>query len=359
MTAIATIPLPKMSNPSTGTSTPSFGPPSISSHLSSVSNMANSLYRRFTDQSAPRSQSRSSRHSTRQPSTPPGSEMPNGFYTPPHRHASPFQPPPLTPLTLSDSDPNSRVLSKAIAEEIRLLVPGRLQLAETWDLVYSLEHDGVSLATLYHKCSSPKLARGSGFILVVQDAAGSVSSCSACPSCMSASTRTMLRQLQIFGAYLTDPPRPTPSFYGTGECFLWRASLSSLLSNLPPPPSADTEQMGRSTTITAAGAHLSPTVSRSSSEANPIDVRRQEYQQGDSIRFKAFPYSGINDYLIHCETDFLSVGGGDGKYGLWLDGVLERGVSSAGCLTFGNEALSEEGEKFEVVGVEIWAVGAG
>lgn len=76
------------------------------------------------------------------------------------------------------------------------------------------------------------------------------------------------------------------------------------------------------------------------------------------IRFKAFPYSGINDYMIYCEPGALSVGGGDGRYGLWLDGVLERGVS-ASSLTFGNEPLSEEaGGKFEVLGVEVWFVGA-
>ncbi len=50
------------------------------------------------------------------------------------------------------------------------------------------------------------------------------------------------------------------------------------------------------------------------------------------------------------------MGGGDGRYGLWLDGVLEKGISSP-CMTFGNEGLSEEGEKFEVVGVEVWWVG--
>jgi len=64
----------------------------------------------------------------------------------------------------------------------------------------------------------------------------------------------------------------------------------------------------------------------------------------------------VNDYLIFCEQEYLSVGGGDGRYGLWLDKVLERGISSP-CMTFGNEGLSEEGEKFEVVGVEVWCVG--
>lgn len=28
------------------------------------------------------------------------------------------------------------------------------------------------------------------------------------------------------------------------------------------------------------------------------------------LHFKAFPYSGINDYMIFCETGFLSVGAG-------------------------------------------------
>lgn len=76
----------------------------------------------------------------------------------------------------------------------------------------------------------------------------------------------------------------------------------------------------------------------------------------ERIRFKAFPYSGVNDYVMFCEQGYLSVGGGDGRYGLWLDSRLEEGVS-ASCMTFGNEGLSEEGEKFEVLGAEIWYVG--
>lgn len=174
---------------------------------------------------------------------------------------------------------------------------------------------------------------------------------------------------QIFGAYLTSPPHPTSSFYGTGECFLWRVSIlpsSSLLSNLPPPPSApDTENMGRSTTIASptsrshSSSHLSPSSATNggdrTSDGNNV-VTASGTSTPDLIRFKAFPYSGVNDYLIFCEQGFLSVGGGDGRYGLWLDGVLERGISSH-CMTFGNEPLSEEGQKFEVVGVEVWCVG--
>jgi hypothetical protein len=76
----------------------------------------------------------------------------------------------------------------------------------------------------------------------------------------------------------------------------------------------------------------------------------------ERIRFKAFPYSGVNDYMMLCEAGFLSVGGGDGHYGLWLDDTLEKGISSQ-CLTFGNEPLSDEGEKFDILGVEIWSIG--
>lgn len=103
----------------------------------------------------------------------------DGVYTPPYRNASPFQPPPLYPVALkgySDSTSESaRLLSKALAEEIRLLVPPRLQLCEEWNLVYSLEEDGVSLGTLYKKCDDLRGLRN-GFVLVVRDADGGVCS---------------------------------------------------------------------------------------------------------------------------------------------------------------------------------------
>jgi hypothetical protein len=53
-------------------------------------------------------------------------------------------------------------------------VPPRLQLAEEWRLVFGLEQDGVSLATLYQRCSGYVGSR-EGFVLVVKDAAGGVS----------------------------------------------------------------------------------------------------------------------------------------------------------------------------------------
>jgi hypothetical protein len=101
----------------------------------------------------------------------------NGVYTPPYRTASPFQPPPLYPVSLkgwNESTPESaRLLTRALAEEIRLLVPARLQLCEDWNLVYSLEENGVSLGTLYKKCDDLRGLRN-GFVLIVRDGEGGV-----------------------------------------------------------------------------------------------------------------------------------------------------------------------------------------
>lgn len=211
----------------------------------------------------------------------------NSVFQPSYRNASPFQPPPLTPLTLSGYKDGMRekgkLLSKALAEEIRLLVPPRLQLVDEWTLAYSLEQNGVSLATLYQKSDDYRGRRG-GYVLVVKDGGGG-----------------------IFGAYMSDPPHPSPHFYGNGECFLWRAHvLSSLpdLANLPPPPSADTTNAVRMTTLaTSKPKHtLSPPVSSNASRSGTSTPER--------IRFKAFPYSGVNDYMIFCEHNYLSIGGG-------------------------------------------------
>lgn len=105
----------------------------------------------------------------------------NGVFTPSGRralNASPFRPPPLEPLTLHgyrDNTPSSaRLLTSAIAEEIRTMVPERLRIVDDWHLVYSLEQDGASLSTLYQKCRHYEGLRV-GFVLVVKDQEGGVS----------------------------------------------------------------------------------------------------------------------------------------------------------------------------------------
>ncbi|KAI2627528.1 TLD-domain-containing protein [Hypoxylon sp. NC1633] len=268
---------------------------------------------------------------------------------PPRRTASPRGLPSLEPLTLkgyrADTDADEQLLARGVAEEIRTFLPERLKIAEDWRLLYSLYQNGSSLATLYKLCEEYR-GRRVGFVLVVRDGKDGT-----------------------FGAYLTEAPHPAASYYGTGECFLWRASLHA---PLPPPPSADTSNINyRISTI--ASPTSSSSISRDDHQTasqqqqtlapGPTDpaTNKLAKQQppAQSIRFQNFAYTGANDYCIFCETKFLSIGGGGGgTYGLWLNDSLSRG-HSAPCDTFLNQPLSDEGEKFDVLGVELWVVGSG
>ncbi|KAI1371005.1 TLD-domain-containing protein [Hypoxylon crocopeplum] len=279
----------------------------------------------------------------------------NGPFIPPsrppgRRSASPRGLPSLEPLVLrgyrGDTGADERLLARGVAEEIRTFLPERLKIAEDWRLVYSLYQDGSSLATLYKLCEEYR-GRRVGFVLVVRDGKDGT-----------------------FGAYLTEAPHPAASYYGTGECFLWRASLHA---PLPPPPSADTSNINFRT-MTIASPTTSSSISRDDHQSasqqqqtlrpGPTDpttnkLATQAQPPAQSVRFQNFAYTGANDYCIFCETKFLSVGGGGGgTFGLWLNDSLSRG-HSAPCDTFLNQPLSDEGEKFDVLGVELWVVGSG
>jgi hypothetical protein len=62
-------------------------------------------------------------------------------------------------------------------------------------------------------------------------------------------------------------------------------------------------------------------------------------------------------YGFHAENFVLFCISRDGHYGLWIDDSVEKGVSSS-CLTFGNEPLSDDGTKFDILDIEIWYVGS-
>ncbi|PIL26353.1 hypothetical protein GSI_12109 [Ganoderma sinense ZZ0214-1] len=86
------------------------------------------------------------------------------------------------------------------------------------------------------------------------------------------------------------------------------------------------------------------------------------WQMVGKDRLRVFKWTGRNDYVALCELDYISFGGGDGRYGLWLDESLIDG-SSARCLTFDNEPLCSAGPRkgdtvaFECVGLEVWGIG--
>ena len=148
-----------------------------------VSHVASALYRRLTEphiDSPPpgmhkRNHSGAGITSKLAVSSTNGAANGDGMFHVPKRTASPFAPPPLTGLSLrGHRSPRYQILTRTLAEEIRLLLPPRLQLATEWTLAYSVETDGVSLATLYSKCERFAGNRH-GFVLVVKDSVGGVS----------------------------------------------------------------------------------------------------------------------------------------------------------------------------------------
>ncbi|GES89619.1 TLD-domain-containing protein [Rhizophagus clarus] len=167
----------------------------------------------------------------------------------------------MTPIELrgrkADTDP---VLDIDMAEQIRQQLPRRVRLAPSWNLLYSLDQDGTSMTTMYHKVKDK-----GPLIVVIKDT-----------------------DEQVFGAFVSESLKQRPSYYGSGECFLWKYAKE--------------------------GETLPPIV-------------------------KFYKWTGRNEYMILSEHDYLAIGGGDGRTGLWVDSDLERG-SSVRCDTFDNEVLS-------------------
>lgn len=60
----------------------------------------------------------------------------------------------------------------------------------------------------------------------------------------------------------------------------------------------------------------------------------------------------LNDYLVYSNGDFFAVGGGQGKFGLWLHSDLTHGYTES-CITFNNPILSLA-SAFQCVALEIW-----
>ncbi|KAJ7607490.1 TLD-domain-containing protein [Roridomyces roridus] len=163
-------------------------------------------------------------------------------------------------------------------------------------------------------------------------------------------------------------PRQWTLFYSLDQHGI---SLNTLYSRCAPPISTRTPHpKGALVVIQDAagvmfGAWVADGLKRSS--------HGSYYGGGDSFlwrfvpssgKFDVYKWTGKNDYVALCEDGYISFGGGDGHYGLYLDDTLFDG-SSARCPTFDNEPLCSGATgkggngnvNFECVGLEVWGVG--
>ncbi|KAI8884461.1 TLD-domain-containing protein [Backusella circina FSU 941] len=101
---------------------------------------------------------------------------------------------------------------------------------------------------------------------------------------------------QVFGCYSSESFSCQTGYYGTGECFLWKSEP----------------------------------------------------------KLKVFPWTGKNDYMILTDANSIAIGGGDGRFGLWLTSDLEKGYSNS-CQTFDNDHLSLETD-FQCLELEVWGL---
>lgn len=226
------------------------------------------------------------------------------------------------------------VMEDGLAASLTAHLPKRLQLGKSWKLLYSSDQDGISLGTLYHKVetgldlrnlrnpnvrtTSSGVADAEGWLRGASEATrAAVTGVQRVGGGLNMSDAGVILAIKdeedhVFGFFANERLRSQTTYYGNGECFLWK--------------------------------------------------------QTDEGKLKTFKWTGRNDYMILTEAHYLSFGGGEGKYGLWVDGRLEQGVSSH-CLAFDNEILcdgkddsdvsKQDGQegRFECITLEVWACG--
>lgn len=204
-----------------------------------------------------------------------------------------------------------RVVKQDMCNDLRSLMPTRIQLYANWTLLYSLEQHGASLSTLYSDVKpSDRTNKRVGYLMAIEDMDGGV-----------------------FGVYTNEYFHPTEKrrYYGNGECFLWKIE------------------------------HHGSCEQEHDKEQNQEQQQEQQQQQPDRLHkdgyiFQGFPYTGLNEFNIYGTAEFLSFGAGSGHYGLWVDHDLLNGVSDR-CLTYGNDELSKQGAKFQIKALEVWRIG--
>ncbi|KAJ3327746.1 oxidation resistance protein 1 [Blyttiomyces sp. JEL0837] len=95
------------------------------------------------------------------------------------------------------AEDSKTIMTSELGGELRPNLPPLLREASKWRLLYSLDHHGISLNTLYRKCEEEA---GNAVMLAIKDGNG-----------------------DVFGAFASEAFRVRPGYYGNGSCFLWKS----------------------------------------------------------------------------------------------------------------------------------------
>jgi hypothetical protein len=192
------------------------------------------------------------------------------------------------------------VLTPALMESLRGFFPYGVAEENFW-LKFSMERDGAHLPTLLSKVRTSKHT-----IFGVETKSG-----------------------HVFGAFCSSHWRVRPSWFGSGESFLWRLKASRAV----------------------------------------LDSTTRNYDNDNEM--EVYPYTRSDEMIQYCTEKTVAVGGGEFSedhtspyavepkgIGFMIDGDLMGGETSA-CATFNNPSLGDRksrSNEFEVVHLEVWTV---
>ncbi|KAJ8734907.1 hypothetical protein PYW08_014157 [Mythimna loreyi] len=199
----------------------------------------------------------------------------------------------------------SEVFTMEHREKLCSVLPARAQ-GYMWQLAFSTSQHGFSLASMYRKMQRVD----SPVLLVIQDTDNNV-----------------------FGALTSCALHPSEHFYGTGESLLFSFQCSG----------DEARRQSHAAIEPAKDKDAKEDGAKDEKEVQPAPVK---------TKFKYWGWTGDNMYFIRGSNDNISIGAGDGKFGLWLDGDLYLGRTQR-CKTYGNEPLTTR-EDFIVKIMECW-----
>ncbi|XP_022824972.1 oxidation resistance protein 1 isoform X15 [Spodoptera litura] len=199
----------------------------------------------------------------------------------------------------------SEIFTMEHREKLCSVLPARAQ-GYMWQLAFSTSQHGFSLASMYRKMQRVD----SPVLLVIQDTDNNV-----------------------FGALTSCALHPSEHFYGTGESLLFAFQCSG----------EEARRQSQAAIEAAKDKDNKDDATKDEKEDHPPPVK---------TKFKYWGWTGDNMYFIRGSNDNISIGAGDGKFGLWLDGDLYLGRTQR-CKTYGNEPLSTR-EDFIVKIMECW-----